>query len=376
MLIISKVSFFGFFPLLLLRIIFLLRRKNFFFIWASMELNLIRIIPLLRANEIGYESEVVLKYFLVQAWGSIVLLWRALLRAKLRVSRVSAFLTLALFLKLGVVPFHTWFIRVIKILTWKIFILLSTIQKFIPLYMLHLVKIRGLVQLGILLCCLRAFIVRRLKMLKHVIAISSVFSLAWLLRGGLRESGLWVIYLGVYTLGLCTLVVGLEGKSEGLSLRRAKEFTLSGKVGIFFAFMILAGLPPFIGFIGKIIIFSYMAMLSEWLLMGCLLFGAIWIILIYIRIRFLLLMGSGNASSWETNGTHLYRRRALIFLLGGLPLVLLFFLCLGVLHIKFWILRVQRDLWYISTITPRLNLKLPPSLNNPAGIFWTQMRQI
>lgn len=69
---INKNLFLGFFPLLLLRILFLLRRKNVFFIWVRIELNMLRVLPLLGARREGYQAEVVLKYFLVQAWGSLI----------------------------------------------------------------------------------------------------------------------------------------------------------------------------------------------------------------------------------------------------------------------------------------------------------------
>ena len=64
---VNKNLFLGFFPLLVFRVLFLLRRKNLFFIWVCMELNMLRILPILRTSGEGFQAEAVLKYFLVQA---------------------------------------------------------------------------------------------------------------------------------------------------------------------------------------------------------------------------------------------------------------------------------------------------------------------
>ena len=53
--------------------------------------------------------------------------------------------------------------------------------------------------------------------------------------------------------------------------------------------MVLAGLPPFVGFYGKLLLFTYGLALGEIVLCGMLLLGAIWIIVVYVRRRYPLL---------------------------------------------------------------------------------------
>ena len=53
--------------------------------------------------------------------------------------------------------------------------------------------------------------------------------------------------------------------------------------------MVLAGLPPLVGFYGKLLLFSYGLALKELIICGGLLAGSVWIIFIYVRTRYPLL---------------------------------------------------------------------------------------
>lgn len=328
----------------MLTVIFITRRNNILFIWLRIELNIIRVIPLLAGNQRGYRSEVVLKYFLVQAWGSIILIWSLVVRASLGGLYFQVILRLALFLKLGVVPFHLWFLRVIKVLDWNLFVLLSTLQKVLPIVIVSIFRVSRVLKAGVILCRLRAFRVASLKYLKLTIAVSSVFSLAWLLAGALGDSCLWLVYLGVYTLGLLTLLRTLGGVREGHTNLRVKFSSLVSKIIIFFSFIILAGLPPFIGFIGKMLLFAYLIELKEWALVVSLLFGAVWIIYVYVRVRFLALAATRYGGVLGVRGHRISYAQGSLLLMARLPRGVLLLLCIGVKHIKFWILRIQRNL--------------------------------
>lgn len=92
-------------------------------------------LPLLRLEKGPYGGEVRIKYFLVQAWGSAVFLSGFLV---VQFSGVGIVLiSLALLIKLGAAPLHLWFIRILRLRRPEILVLLSTIQKVIPLALLQ-----------------------------------------------------------------------------------------------------------------------------------------------------------------------------------------------------------------------------------------------
>jgi len=299
--------------------------------WARIELNIIRALPLLIARSEGFQSEVVLKYFLTQAWASLVFIWTMISALKLERALYTRGATLALLLKVGVAPLHLWFIRIIKTLDWKTFVIISTAQKVIPLYLLFLLQVRHLLKRRAFFCCIRVLSVGGLKLLKKVIAVSSVFRLAWLLVGGLRTSALWVIYLGIYTLGLIILTVRLEAPIERLRLRRLKEVSWRAKLSVFLSLIVLAGLPPFVGFYGKVLVFSYGLGLGEGALCAALLGGAVWMMYIYVRRRYPLLASGEHSMSRVDEGQVYNLSWLLLIVVGSLGRWLRLGLCTGVL---------------------------------------------
>jgi len=71
----------------------------------GLELNLLSFIPLISMKDNQYSSEAALKYFLIQALGSTVLLISGIIII-IKVQVFSASLSAALLLKAGSAPFH------------------------------------------------------------------------------------------------------------------------------------------------------------------------------------------------------------------------------------------------------------------------------
>ncbi|KAG7168731.1 Cytochrome c oxidase subunit 1-like 14, partial [Homarus americanus] len=73
-----------------------------------LELNLLSFIPLIITKNNQYSSESALKYFLIQALGSAIIIFSASI-ILISPSVAPLCLALALLLKLGAAPFHFWF---------------------------------------------------------------------------------------------------------------------------------------------------------------------------------------------------------------------------------------------------------------------------
>ncbi|XP_066982161.1 NADH-ubiquinone oxidoreductase chain 2-like [Macrobrachium rosenbergii] len=81
--------------------------------WMGLELNLLSFIPLIFSKQNTFSSEAALKYFLVQAIGSAVLLARA--STLLIATDTSKIIILcALLLKIGAAPLHFWLPPIIQ----------------------------------------------------------------------------------------------------------------------------------------------------------------------------------------------------------------------------------------------------------------------
>jgi len=106
-----------------------------------MELNIIVFIPLLRGGGTLYALENSLKYFLIQRVASVWFLWTSALSTFLAQGLGSFVGVLAIMIKLGMAPFHGWFISVVSNVSFGLIFSLSTLQKVIPLLVLRLLPL-------------------------------------------------------------------------------------------------------------------------------------------------------------------------------------------------------------------------------------------
>ena len=144
-------------------------------------------------------SEAALKYFLIQALAStVIIISSCLIFFSLKIP--SFLLLISLFTKLGAAPFHFWFPQVIEGLSWLQAIILITIQKLAPIYLisylidktlfLHFTTISAI--LSSLVGALGGLNTIRLRKL---IAFSSINHISWILIAISINEILWSLYI-------------------------------------------------------------------------------------------------------------------------------------------------------------------------------------
>ena len=312
-------------PLLILRIYFGLSRRRLFVSWFRLELNVIRVVPLLCLRRDQFSSEVRLKYFLVQGWASRIFLFRISLQM-LGVATI-ALLGVALGLKLGAAPLHFWFIRCLRTRTYENLFILSTVQKVLPLYFLILIERWGLIRLyrG-----LSAFIaswgVFNRRNLSVILGYSSVFTLGWLLAARLQRDIMWVRYLITYRIGLLGLLLLLkEVNLVSVSQLKFIKTSFMGQIVLFLLLIAIGGLPPFFSFWLKLIIFESVIKRFHIFLGLILLLRSFWFMYLYIRIRFYRLI-EARREKCNSVVQNCFRRLAIIrvFVLGLIGVLTIF----------------------------------------------------
>nr|YP_009416802.1 NADH dehydrogenase subunit 2 [Megaceryle lugubris]ASS35093.1 NADH dehydrogenase subunit 2 [Megaceryle lugubris] len=115
--------------------------------WAGLEINTLAIIPLISKSHHPRAIEASIKYFLVQASASAIILFSSTINAwqtgqwdiaQLTHPTSSMLMTAAVAMKLGLVPFHFWFPEVLQGSPMTTALLLSTVMKFPPITILYL----------------------------------------------------------------------------------------------------------------------------------------------------------------------------------------------------------------------------------------------
>ena len=123
----------GFLLLLRLRILLCVSSSSLLIIWLRLELNMLAILPILRADDSFFQSEVVIKYFISQRLASIIFLSSILIVGHIAEKLTTLLMACSLLFKLGSPPFHGWFVGVLLNSNYRSLYLITTIQKAIPL---------------------------------------------------------------------------------------------------------------------------------------------------------------------------------------------------------------------------------------------------
>ena len=176
-------------------------------IWRGLELNMLCFLPILIQIGGFQRVESGVKYFLVQAFGSVFLLFSGVILDRAMSSFFSMFffyfLIFSLILKLGVFPFHWWVPGVIGGMGWLSLAILLTWQKFAPVLLIF--NCMGACLLVVRMGCFSSLIGglggigqgnSRL-----LLSYSSIGHLGWIIAIGGLSYFVGVLYFIVYFVG-------------------------------------------------------------------------------------------------------------------------------------------------------------------------------
>nr|YP_010381763.1 NADH dehydrogenase subunit 2 [Perotrochus quoyanus]UDL72151.1 NADH dehydrogenase subunit 2 [Perotrochus quoyanus] len=265
---------FLFISVMLFGTIFSLSANHWLGIWAGLEINLMGFLPLMIYRGMISETESGIKYFIIQAAGSGLLMMGSLLcfgysfnweilgsmNTELMVTG-AIFLISGLLLKLGSFPFYFWLPSVMAGLSWMGCLLLATWQKIAPIFLLSSViqswetsSIKN-IALGL---AVGGGIIGGLggvnqTQIRSLLAYSSISHIGWMLFCMLSSEIALKIYFSVYVLISICLFFSLWGLES--SLFSQSESSSLNKVSLRFSVMVLllslAGMPPMLGFFSK-----------------------------------------------------------------------------------------------------------------------------
>ena len=310
------------------RIYLIARRNNVILCWIRLELNILRVLPLIGGSNSFFNREESLKYFLVQSVASSQLLFSYLLSQVLRTYWVLLWLATILRIKLGAAPFHNWFISVLKRIRLVIIFVLSTIQKLLPIYLLQFIPssvIKSYVFIRARVAALGRF---NQLLIRKLLAYSSIILVAWIIRGIFLECLInWVNYWGIYIIRLAVLLRLIKNNFIRFQLISQASTHYSSKFCGLIALLGLGGVPPFRLFFIKIIFIRSLIRLGMTSLSLVLLLFSLWIIYFYVRLGLSIFLRMNRQKC--LNFRLRLKGSLTIILAGSSYLILINYLCLN-----------------------------------------------
>jgi len=283
--------------------------SSWFGAWVGLELNLLSFIPLISSKNNQYSSEAALKYFLIQALGSSLIILSASLSI-LSADLARTFLLISLLLKAGAAPFHFWFPTVIEGLSWPQAVALITVQKVAPISLLSYVIPSSPSFLIVSSILLSAFVGAigglNQTFLRKIIAYSSINHIAWILSAVIISESAWIIYFLIYSLvsSSIALLFHIQHSYHISHMVNHSSSSPLAKIATSLSLLSLGGLPPFTGFIAKWFIIQELVYANMFVTLTVLLLSALLTLFYYLRVAMTSIALSSPKRKWSKSAAY------------------------------------------------------------------------
>nr|YP_009019745.1 NADH dehydrogenase subunit 2 [Sagittarius serpentarius]AHJ91126.1 NADH dehydrogenase subunit 2 [Sagittarius serpentarius]QOD97880.1 NADH dehydrogenase subunit 2 [Sagittarius serpentarius] len=234
--------------------------------WTGLELNTLAIIPLISNPHHPRAIEAAVKYFLVQATASALVLFASMINAwstgqwditQLTNPSACLLMTTAIAMKLGLAPFHFWFPEVLQGSSLTTALLLTTLMKFPPITLLfltsHSLNHMPMTAMALTSIALGGWMGLNQTQLRKIMAFSSISHLGWMTIIIIYNPKLTLLTFYLYTLMTIAVFLTLNStKSLNLAtIMTAWTKTPMLNTVLMLTLLSLAGLPPLTGFLPK-----------------------------------------------------------------------------------------------------------------------------
>ncbi|YP_009048977.1 NADH dehydrogenase subunit 2 (mitochondrion) [Pomacea canaliculata] len=279
-------------------------------IWAGLEINLIAFIPILVYSKGITSSESAVKYFIAQAMGSAFLIlgsligfspsfsWNFMDFSAHSYSISLLMVNLALILKMGAFPLHYWLPSVMAGLQWMSCLILVTWQKVAPVflmmsffevsYMFWFALLMSLVGAGSSMVGGAGGIGQT--QVRVLLAYSSIGHLGWIMFSIVFSSMAAKMYFFIYVLisvGIFLNLWILDAKNM-ISVKSFNQGFNINIVNILVLLISLAGLPPLLGFVSKMIVVMSCVNYDFIFILSFLILGSLMSLFYYLGLFFSL----------------------------------------------------------------------------------------
>lgn len=253
-----------------------------------LEINVLIFIPLIFKKSGKYQREVAIKYFIIQAIASIIIITRL---SQIFLPLINyIFLSAALLLKIGAAPLHRWIPALVEGLSWKNFFLFITTQKIRPIIVLSINLANQLIINIFYVFILAGSIIGRISGLaqssfRKILTFSSINHIRWILTALLVRKGLWIFYFFIYSCLILSIIKSLYkrnlNKLSGI-FKKPSNRDISTSIN----FLSLGGLPPFTGFLPKFLVISKVFSNNISFILIPIIVGSLISLFFYLRISF------------------------------------------------------------------------------------------
>nr|YP_010531190.1 NADH dehydrogenase subunit 2 [Hypsathalia przewalskyi]UXW93425.1 NADH dehydrogenase subunit 2 [Hypsathalia przewalskyi] len=232
--------------------------------WMGLEMNMMSFIPLMMNNKTYLKSSnSMMMYFIIQSISSSIMIM-SMMNMKMMMNLklfMESTMMMSLMMKIGAAPFYWWMPKIMNNLNWMNCMILMTWQKIAPIMlMLQINTTKSLVYLSALLSTLIGSIMSlNQNSLKMIMSYSSINHVGWIMLSMLMNLKLMMTYFLFYS--IINLIICLNLNKYNI-IYTNQLFKINNnkmyKLIMNSLFLSLGGIPPFMGFLPKLLIMIIM----------------------------------------------------------------------------------------------------------------------
>nr|YP_009763115.1 NADH dehydrogenase subunit 2 [Cryptalaus larvatus]QIR63627.1 NADH dehydrogenase subunit 2 [Cryptalaus larvatus] len=279
--------------------------------WLGLEINLLSIIPLMQNSKSMISSEAAIKYFVVQAIASTIIMSSMIIlmnktNLTSQINFQSTFLMMmnsALLTKMGTAPFHFWFPEVLEGLDWINSLIVLTWQKIAPMVLL-MYNMNFYLFMTIMIISsmvVSGFLGVNQVSLRKILAYSSINHMGWMLSSMMIMETIWFYYFIIYALITLNLVLVFNSYKIFYLNQLYQSMNDYSMIKLWFItnFLSLSGIPPFLGFLPKWLTIQALVSSGMIILPVIMIVLTLFTIYMYMRITLSSILMMINEHPWQ-----------------------------------------------------------------------------
>nr|YP_009940105.1 NADH dehydrogenase subunit 2 [Hamamelistes spinosus]QNV49425.1 NADH dehydrogenase subunit 2 [Hamamelistes spinosus] len=308
----TKIMFMN---LLMFSTLMTISSSNWLSMWMGLELNLFSMIPIFNLKKSIYSIESTMKYFLIQAFASILLLTFLINKSLFFMINNNFLIIMPLLMKLSLMPFHLWLPSMVEGLNWMSCLLLMTWQKISPMIMISYLNTNKNMIFLIILIFINSIFGMNQNSVRKILAISSINNSSWMLFAILMNEALWVNYFIIYSI-LNMIIIKMLNKFNINYINQMKFFNINFfmKINLFMLILSIMGLPPMLGFIMKWMLIKTLIYNKMFLIMMMLIISTIMNLYMYMKMMYFTLFNFNLINKWFMQMKNNYNYNYLMFM--------------------------------------------------------------
>nr|AIG20064.1 NADH dehydrogenase subunit 2 [Bemisia tabaci complex sp. Asia I] len=292
--------------------------NNWLMIWYLMEVCLVLFLGLCTVGK-GYSvTESMMSYYLIQVIFSLIMLAFILFYMFNLGYLCNFILIMGMMVKVGMFPFHFWFIMICGKLEWLSFFMLSTLMKLIPLILLYYL----FSMLSFFLIMMSSAIFGSLmglnsNAIQKMMGYSSMITICWLIYSMSISLNLFFVYFTSYSAMLFWLT-NILSKYNIFYINQFKfnSMSLDTKIVIFSYSLSISGFPPFLGFLVKWLVINYLWYLGFKFVVSLMVFISVLTVYFYLQMIFFVMVVFSSWVKWYTSNFVSFSMLSFMFLLS------------------------------------------------------------